>query len=155
VLLSKIKPKICNRITSVQQPFSDYPWLHFLGPRHICSSETICIYFKGTVLFWNHASLVRDGPSFFLMCPIVAKWSERVKRFYLGLKREKLQKTIYPLEDSLDIGCSRENDIPLVDYHVYRQKRARTNMAERRQQPRLRERLLVHSGVWPTDRLRP
>jgi CRP-like cAMP-binding protein len=43
-----------------------------------------------------------------------------VKRFYLGLKREKLQKSIYPLEGSVSIGRSPENDITLVDYNVSR-----------------------------------
>ena len=32
-------------------------------------------------------------------------------------------------------------------------KRAKANIAERRQQPRLKERLLVNFGVWPTDNL--
>jgi CRP-like cAMP-binding protein len=43
-----------------------------------------------------------------------------VKRFYLGLKRDKLQKSIYPLEGSISIGRSPENDITLVDYNVSR-----------------------------------
>ncbi len=43
-----------------------------------------------------------------------------MKRFYLGLKREKLQKSIYPLEGSVSIGRSPENDITLVDYNVSR-----------------------------------
>jgi CRP-like cAMP-binding protein len=43
-----------------------------------------------------------------------------VKRFYLALKREKLQKSIYPLEGSVSIGRSPENDITLVDYNVSR-----------------------------------
>jgi CRP-like cAMP-binding protein len=47
-------------------------------------------------------------------------WSEGVQRFYLGLKRDKLQKSIYPLEGSLSIGRSAENDITLVDWEVSR-----------------------------------
>ena len=43
-----------------------------------------------------------------------------MKRFYLGLKREKLQKSIYPLEGSVSIGRSPENDIALADYNVSR-----------------------------------
>ncbi|MEE9120897.1 MAG: cyclic nucleotide-binding domain-containing protein [Syntrophobacteria bacterium] len=43
-----------------------------------------------------------------------------MKRFYLALKREKLQKSIYPLEGSVSIGRSPENDITLVDYNVSR-----------------------------------
>ena len=43
-----------------------------------------------------------------------------MKRFYLGLKRDKLQKSVYPLEGSISIGRSPENDITLVDYNVSR-----------------------------------
>lgn len=43
-----------------------------------------------------------------------------MQRFYLGLKREKLQKSIYPLEGSLSIGRSADNDIALVDCQVSR-----------------------------------
>jgi CRP-like cAMP-binding protein len=43
-----------------------------------------------------------------------------VKRFYLGLKRDKLQKSVYPLEGSVNIGRSPENDIALADYNVSR-----------------------------------
>jgi len=43
-----------------------------------------------------------------------------VKRFYLGLKRTNLQKSIYPLEGSVSIGRSPENDIALADYNVSR-----------------------------------
>ncbi|MEJ2235618.1 MAG: FHA domain-containing protein, partial [Syntrophobacterales bacterium] len=43
-----------------------------------------------------------------------------MKRFYLALKREKLQKSIYPLEGAVSIGRSPENDITLVDYNVSR-----------------------------------
>ena len=43
-----------------------------------------------------------------------------MKRYYLGLKREKLQQSIYPLEGSVSIGRSPENDITLVDYNVSR-----------------------------------
>jgi CRP-like cAMP-binding protein len=43
-----------------------------------------------------------------------------VKRFYLALKRENLQKSIYPLEGSVSIGRSPENDVTLVDYNVSR-----------------------------------
>jgi len=43
-----------------------------------------------------------------------------VKKFYLALKRNKLQKSIYPLEGSVSIGRSPENDITLVDYNVSR-----------------------------------
>ena len=43
-----------------------------------------------------------------------------MKRFYLALKRNKLQKSIYPLEGSVSIGRSPENDITLVDYNVSR-----------------------------------
>jgi CRP-like cAMP-binding protein len=43
-----------------------------------------------------------------------------VKRFYLGLKRDKLQKSVYPLEGSISIGRSPENDITLMDYNVSR-----------------------------------
>ena len=43
-----------------------------------------------------------------------------MKRFYLALKRENLQKSIYPLEGSVSIGRSSENDITLVDYNVSR-----------------------------------
>jgi len=43
-----------------------------------------------------------------------------VKRFYLGLKRANLQKSIYPLEGSVSIGRSPENDIALADYNVSR-----------------------------------
>ena len=41
-----------------------------------------------------------------------------MKRYYLGLKRNKLLTSIYPLEGSVSIGCSPENDITLVDYNV-------------------------------------
>jgi hypothetical protein len=34
-----------------------------------------------------------------------------------------------------------------------RQKRAEANIAERREQPRLKERLLINFGVWPTESL--
>jgi CRP-like cAMP-binding protein len=47
-------------------------------------------------------------------------WSQKVKRFYLALKRNDLQKSIYPLEGSVSIGRSPENDITLVDYNVSR-----------------------------------
>jgi CRP-like cAMP-binding protein len=43
-----------------------------------------------------------------------------VKKFYLALKRNTLQKSIYPLEGSVSIGRSPENDITLVDYNVSR-----------------------------------
>jgi CRP-like cAMP-binding protein len=43
-----------------------------------------------------------------------------VKRFYLGLKRDKLQKSVYPLEGSISIGRSPENDIALGDYNISR-----------------------------------
>jgi len=43
-----------------------------------------------------------------------------VKRFYLGLKRDTLQKSIYPLEGSVSIGRNPENDITLVDCNVSR-----------------------------------
>lgn len=43
-----------------------------------------------------------------------------MKRFYLALNRKKLQKSIYPLEGSVSIGRSPENDITLVDYNVSR-----------------------------------
>jgi CRP-like cAMP-binding protein len=43
-----------------------------------------------------------------------------VKRFYLGLRRDKLQTSIYPLEGSVSIGRSPENDIALADYNVSR-----------------------------------
>jgi len=43
-----------------------------------------------------------------------------VKRFYLGLKRDTLQKSIYPLEGSVSIGRNPENDIALADYNVSR-----------------------------------
>ena len=43
-----------------------------------------------------------------------------MKKFYLALKRNKLQKSIYPLEGSVSIGRSPENDITLVDYNVSR-----------------------------------
>ena len=43
-----------------------------------------------------------------------------MKKFYLALKREKLQKSIYPLEGAVSIGRSPENDITLVDYNVSR-----------------------------------
>ena len=43
-----------------------------------------------------------------------------MKRFYLGLKRDKLQKSVYPLEGSINIGRSPENDIVLADYNVSR-----------------------------------
>ncbi|MGW8209293.1 MAG: cyclic nucleotide-binding domain-containing protein, partial [Syntrophobacteria bacterium] len=43
-----------------------------------------------------------------------------MKRFYLGLKRTNLQKSIYPLEGSVSIGRSPENDIALADYNVSR-----------------------------------
>ena len=43
-----------------------------------------------------------------------------MKRFYLALKRNNLQKSIYPLEGSVSIGRSPENDITLVDYNVSR-----------------------------------
>ncbi|UCF02491.1 MAG: cyclic nucleotide-binding domain-containing protein, partial [Deltaproteobacteria bacterium] len=43
-----------------------------------------------------------------------------MKRFYLALKRNKMQKSIYPLEGSVSIGRSPENDITLVDYNVSR-----------------------------------
>ena len=43
-----------------------------------------------------------------------------MKRFYLGLKRDKLQKSVYPLEGSINIGRSPENDIALADHNVSR-----------------------------------
>jgi CRP-like cAMP-binding protein len=43
-----------------------------------------------------------------------------MKKFYLGLKKERLQKSIYPLEGSVTIGRSSENDIALVDWQVSR-----------------------------------
>ena len=43
-----------------------------------------------------------------------------MKRFYLGLKRDTLQKSIYPLEGSVSIGRNPENDIALADYNVSR-----------------------------------
>ena len=43
-----------------------------------------------------------------------------MKRFYLALKRNNLQKSIYPLEGSVSIGRSPENDITLVYYNVSR-----------------------------------
>ena len=43
-----------------------------------------------------------------------------MKRFYLGLKRANLQKSIYPLEGSVSIGRSPENDIALADHNVSR-----------------------------------
>ena len=43
-----------------------------------------------------------------------------MKRYYLGLKRDKLLTSIYPLEGSVSIGRSPENDITLVDYNVSR-----------------------------------
>ena len=43
-----------------------------------------------------------------------------MKRFYLALKRNNLQRSIYPLEGSVSIGRSPENDITLVDYNVSR-----------------------------------
>ena len=43
-----------------------------------------------------------------------------MKRFYLALKRNNLQKSIYPLEGSVSIGRNPENDITLVDYNVSR-----------------------------------
>jgi pSer/pThr/pTyr-binding forkhead associated (FHA) protein len=43
-----------------------------------------------------------------------------VKRFYLALKRNNLQKSIYPLEGSVSIGRSPENDIALADHNVSR-----------------------------------
>ena len=43
-----------------------------------------------------------------------------MQRFYLGLKRDHLQKSIYPLETSLSIGRSAENDVTLVDWEVSR-----------------------------------
>jgi CRP-like cAMP-binding protein len=55
-----------------------------------------------------------------LIGKIDVTWSERVKRFYLALKRNNLQKSIYPLEGSVSIGRSPENDITLVDYNVSR-----------------------------------
>ena len=41
-----------------------------------------------------------------------------MNRFYLGLKRGTLQKSVYPLEGSVTIGRSGENDITLVDFDV-------------------------------------
>jgi CRP-like cAMP-binding protein len=41
-----------------------------------------------------------------------------MKKFYLGLKRGRYQKSIYPLEGSVTIGRSSENDITLVDHEV-------------------------------------
>ena len=42
-----------------------------------------------------------------------------MRKFYLGLKKERL-KSIYPLEGSVTIGRSSENDITLVDWQVSR-----------------------------------
>jgi len=43
-----------------------------------------------------------------------------MNRFYLCLKRGTLQKSVYPLEGSITIGRSGENDITLVDSDVSR-----------------------------------
>ena len=43
-----------------------------------------------------------------------------MNRFYLGLKRGTLQKSVYPLEGSMTIGRSGENDITLLDFDVSR-----------------------------------
>ena len=43
-----------------------------------------------------------------------------MNRFYLGLKRGTLQKSVYPLEGSMTIGRSGENDITLMDFDVSR-----------------------------------
>ncbi len=43
-----------------------------------------------------------------------------MKKFYLGLKRGRYQKSIYPLEGSMTIGRSSENDITLIDWEVSR-----------------------------------
>ncbi len=43
-----------------------------------------------------------------------------MKKFYLGLKREGLQTSIYPLMGSITIGRSLENDVTLVDWQVSR-----------------------------------
>ena len=45
---------------------------------------------------------------------------QRMSRFYLGLKRGTLQKSVYPLEGSMTIGRSGENDITLMDFDVSR-----------------------------------
>ena len=45
---------------------------------------------------------------------------QRMNRFYLCLKRGTLQKSVYPLEGSVTIGRSGENDITLVDFDVSR-----------------------------------
>ena len=75
---------------------------------------------KVHLLIRSHIS----GIGYLLRCARVtrihAPWSQRVKRFYLALKRNKIQKSIYPLEGSVSIGRSPENDITLVDYNVSR-----------------------------------
>ena len=44
-----------------------------------------------------------------------------MNRFYLGLKRGTLQKSVYPLpEGSITLGRSLENDITLVDFNISR-----------------------------------
>lgn len=43
-----------------------------------------------------------------------------MNRFYLCLEKGELQKSIYPLEGSMTIGRSAENDITLVDFDVSR-----------------------------------
>ena len=43
-----------------------------------------------------------------------------MNRFYLCQEKGELQKSIYPLEGSVSIGRSPENDITLVDYNVSR-----------------------------------
>ena len=43
-----------------------------------------------------------------------------MNRFYLCLKRGTLQQSVYPLEGSMTIGRSGENDITLVDFDVSR-----------------------------------
>ena len=43
-----------------------------------------------------------------------------MKKFYLGLNREGLQKSVYPLMGSITIGRSLENDVILVDWQVSR-----------------------------------
>jgi CRP-like cAMP-binding protein len=48
------------------------------------------------------------------------KGIHQVKKFYLGLEKGSFQKSIYPLEGSMIIGRSSENDITLVDRTVSR-----------------------------------
>ena len=84
-----------------------------VGPKLAIIPEGCFSYSESHLWSWILATIR-------LVSHINVTWSLRVKRFYLALKRNNLQKSIYPLEGSVSIGRSPENDITLVDYNVSR-----------------------------------